>query len=183
MAGAVHFQLQEHLLKLCRYTTHSSANLGGGKYLFIGDFVEAYDQFRRVDGGAVWLERALSRLEGLGVSEDARARFSAAYRGAILRYVRGPDCLALDVGGRLEKTIEVLIADLSVDDETIHLTLPPGLVSASAVRGSAHAHATQTPGMVYTQRSGTCPLATVNGSSVHIEPVVIDGAGARMMLD
>ena len=130
--------------------------------------------------GAVWLERALSRLEGLGVSENARARFQTAYRGAILRYVRGPDGLALDVAGRLETTIEVLVADLSVSDDTIDLTLPPVPVPASAVRVSAHANVNQTPGMVYTQRSSQ--LATVGGISVDIEPIVNDGIGARMML-
>ena len=155
----------------------------GRRQVFIqGDFVEAYVQFRHVDGGAVWLERALSRLEVLGVSEDARARFSTAYRGAILRYVRDPDCLALDVGGRLEKTIENLIADLSVDDDTIDLTSPHGLAPTSVVRDSARAHVPETPGMVYTRRSGTCQVATVDGSCVGMEPIVHDGVSVRMML-
>ena len=107
------------------------------------DFVEAYEAFASEDAGAAWLEATLARLEKIGISADVRERFGSAYRGSVLRYARGHRGLAVDVAGRLEKTLVDIISDLSTDDEIVDLTIPdppaPTGIYSSAFQAAARA--------------------------------------------
>jgi hypothetical protein len=109
------------------------------------DFVEAYEIFSSDDLGAAWLEATLARLEKIGISADVRERFGGAYRGSVLRYARGHRGLAVDVAGRLEKTLVDIISDLSTDDEIVDLTIPdppaPTGIPSSAFQAAARAAA------------------------------------------